>query len=97
MVGGSYIDKFLSSGVIVIVSLLFYVVFSFGFYDRLPTIFWFVSAFFIFFQAEHIYNFIGRSRYKASKNLSGTYWQRLLACTLPAVIVAVTWWFASGL
>ncbi|NVJ61523.1 MAG: hypothetical protein HWE27_14090 [Gammaproteobacteria bacterium] len=97
MLGKYYIDKYMGSGVILAVSFFLYIVFSFAYYDSSSTIFLFVSAFFILFQAEHLYNFIGRNEQVSLKNVVGTFWHRFVACVVPAIIVATTWWLASGL
>ena len=97
MSGKSNIDKYMSSGVILIATLFLYVALSVLFYGRLSTMFWIVSAFFILFQAEHLYNFIGRNKQQLLKNIVGTFWHRLLAFILPALIVATTWWIANVL
>jgi len=97
MTGNPWIDKYLGGGVIIILSLLLYLVFSLLLYSEMPTIFWFVSAFFVLFQSEHIYNFIGRSGFKVFGFLLGKIWHRFIACFTPAVVVVFTWWFASGL
>jgi hypothetical protein len=97
MLGKSYIDKYMGSGTTLIGALFLYVVFSFAFYGSSSTLFWFVSAFFILFEAEHLYNFIGRNDQQLLKNIVGEFSHRLVACLVPAVVVAVTWWFASGL
>ncbi len=97
MTSNSLIDRYMSSGLMVVASMFLYIWFSYEFYEQVPTIFWLVSVFFVMFQAEHIYNFIGRNRYKSLLFLSGTIWHRLIACLIPSIIVAITWWPVSGL
>ena len=90
------LDKYLNSSVIVLASVVLYVTVSLAFYDRYPTEFWFVSAFFILFTAEHLYNAIGRSEVTAVVNLKNTVWHKLISCFSPAVLVAITWCLAGS-
>lgn len=88
--------RYLTSGVLAAGSVVLYALVSVAIYEKYPTGFWFLSAFFILFSAEHIYNFIGGSKSKLSSGLQGTFWHRMVAWLSPGVIVAITWWLASG-
>ena len=85
------LDKVLSSGVIVSASFLIYLVLLVSFYAHFPNMYWIISALFIGFQAEHIFNFIGRSGNGFCRSITHTHWQKGLACITPAIVVALTW------
>ena len=97
MEDNKYIDKILNGGVILSISFLLYILFSYILYPVYSEGFWFASAVFILFSAEHLFNYIKRSRIKFIKNTDGSYYHRFLSCFVPAVIVVLTWLIVDGL
>ena len=51
----------------------------------------FVSAVFVLFTSEHVFNFIKSSNISVTKNVNGTIFHRLFSLLIPMTIVFITW------
>ncbi len=89
---GNLVDSIILRSAVLVISVSMLVGFVFFINSKQPAWAWVTGAVFMLFSAEHIYNFLSRTRILCLNRLSGSRTQSVLAFLLPLLALCVLYY-----